>query len=247
MRRRTTFVPKENYLLATYNITTLGYNQILSADFDISQVKELWVNGVKSSTIGASYYFSSTGTKTIKYVFEHDGFITGVNMFQDCTTLKTADMTNLSGEFCKSLTGMFIGCTGVTTIDFTGFDATNITSTINMFNSCTSLISLKFGDKFTPVNLTDVRNMFHYCTKLTTLDMRHFDFSKVTQWGYTWARCFALTSLYLNTSVNSTFKSATNWMTDNTAAGTLYYNAAKMSTSEMPTLPTSWKAVAYNY
>ena len=245
MRRRILTTYPQNYILVTYSITSVGYSRIFGESFDISQIKELYLNNTKTS-IGTEYYFSSTGTKTFKIVFENDGLKNAINMFNNCTLLKTADFSHAEGRYCTSMTGTFAGCSGVTTINLSGFCPLNCISFINTFNSCTSLTSLNFGNDF-KCKPTDIRNMFHYCTKLPTIDMRTFDLSAVTQWGYTWARCLVMTKLYLNTSVNSTFKSATNWMVENAASGTLYYNASKMSTSDMPTLPSSWRAVAYNY
>lgn len=234
----------QNYIDATYSITSTGYNNIINSGFKISQVIKMEVDNIEK-TISTSYNFTTTGTHKVRFYFNHLNSL--ISMFQDITTLTAVNLNNVSTEYVTSLTAMFMNCPKLTSVDFSNCDLTNVTTMINTFNSDSKLTTVKFGIK-SPKYLTDIRNVFNYCTVITEIDMRYFDLSNVTAWGYTFSNCTALKKIYFNTQVGSSLSTSTNFLTNSSATGAIiYYNSSKMSSNQFPTIPSNWSKVAYNY
>nr|WP_220431722.1 BspA family leucine-rich repeat surface protein [Segatella copri] len=66
-----------------------------------------------------------------------------------------------------------------------------------MFQDCISLMSLDLSH-FDTSKVTDMSYMFANCSSLTSLDLSHFDTSKVTGMSYMFANCSKLTTLDLS-------------------------------------------------
>ena len=66
----------------------------------------------------------------------------------------------------------------------------------SMFSSCSSLTSLDLKN-FNTSNVTNMDSMFSSCSSLTSLDLNGFNTSKVTNMSHMFSNCSSLTSLDL--------------------------------------------------
>ena len=81
--------------------------------------------------------------------------------------------------------------------------------------------------------------------QLTSLDLRGWDISNVTSMTYTFTACSSLTSIYIDSAINSSvvFEATFFQVAEN---GTLYYNSNYDYSKIFALLPTTWSTVALN-
>ena len=89
-------------------------------------------------------------------------------MFSGCSGLTSLDVTGFKTDLVTWMTGMFSGCSGLTSLDVTGFKTDNVTEMVFMFSDCSGLTSLDLSG-FKTNNVKDMRNMFEGCSGLTTI------------------------------------------------------------------------------
>ena len=169
------------------------------------------------------WFFSEMGKlETIEGMenLNTDGVASMYAMFNECSSLKSIDLsalktdnvTNMSYAFtgCSSLTsldlsgfktdkvtnmcGMFMRCSSLTSLDISKFKTNNVISMSWMFQGCEALTSLDVSG-FNTANVTDMSSMFGGCSSLTSLDVSKFNTDKVTNMGWMFGGCEALTSL----------------------------------------------------
>ena len=85
----------QNYIDATYSITSTGYNNIINSRFKVSQVIKMEVDNIEK-TISTSYNFTTTGTHKVRFYFNHLNSL--ISMFQDITTLTAVNLNNVSTQ-----------------------------------------------------------------------------------------------------------------------------------------------------
>ena len=107
--------------------------------------------------------------------------------FGDC--FDTSNVTDMND--------MFHDCSSLTSLNLTGFDTSNVTNMVHMFSGCSNLTSLNLTD-FDTSNVTGMSYMFSRCGSLTSLDLTGFDTANVVTAEYMFARCRNLTSLDLS-------------------------------------------------
>ena len=169
------------------------------------------------------WFFSEMGKlETIEGMenLNTDGVASMYAMFNECSSLKSIDLsalktdnvTNMSYAFtgCSSLTsldlsgfktdkvtnmcGMFMRCSSLTSLDVSGFNTANVTDMSSMFGGCSSLTSLDVS-KFKTAKVTDMSSMFYNCAKLSTLDVSGFNTEEVTDMSWMFGSCESLTNL----------------------------------------------------
>ena len=150
-----------------------------------------------NSITSTDYWFSGCRNLTT---------ITGINnlntsnvtsmedMFFDCRSLTSLDVTGFNTANVTSMNGMFSGCSFLTSLDVTGFDTQKVTDMRYMFNNCPSLTSLDVS-RFNTQNVTDMGHMFNNCPSLTSIDVSHFNTQNVTAITAMFRGCSSLTSL----------------------------------------------------
>lgn len=211
------------YIENTYYLSSASDCQIIGTGFNVAQIDKIVVDGTVRTLSSTNTIYLAAGTHRVQIYFNR--FLTGSNLFNNCTTLITSVWHNMNDFYCTSLTSLYHNCTAITTINFNGFEGKNVTQMINSFNSCSKLTSLNLSS-LRPTNLTDVRNLFNYSVSITTIDMRYIDFSHVLQWGFTFGNCAKLTSIYMNSPINSAATYTTNMFVNASASGAkLYYNS----------------------
>ena len=77
---------------------------------------------------------------------------------------------------------MFTNCNSLTSLDVSNWDTSNVTSMTYMFSNCNSLTSLDVSNWDTN-SVTNMTGMFYFCTSLTTVTGT-IDMSKVSNYSY---------------------------------------------------------------
>jgi len=119
------------------------------------------------------------------------------NMFSDCGSLTSLDLSGFDTSNVTSMIGMFFGCQNLATLDVSGFDTSKVTNMFAMFDSCVYLTTLDLSG-FDTSKVTNMKNMFFGCESLASLDLSGFNTSNVTNMERVFHLCSSLTSLDLS-------------------------------------------------
>lgn len=122
-------------------------------------------------------------------------------LFVDCTSLETADFSQLVSSSITNTGAMFFNCSQLTFLDLTSLNTENDTSTEYMFYGCSQLTHLDLSS-FKTANVDQMELMFCGCSKIESLDLSNFNTAKVTGMDSMFQDCSKLTSLNLS-SFNS--------------------------------------------
>ena len=127
-------------------------------------------------------------------------------MFKDCQSLESIDLTGFKINRVFYMSSMFDGCTSLTSLDFSSFDATSfgVRDLSCMFRNCSSLTSLDLS-AFHPSIVQNMSGMFDGCSKLATIDISGFYFSSVTDMSAMFRRT-NLSKLVLSDNFRTTSK-----------------------------------------
>lgn len=131
--------------------------------------------------------FANAEVKCCHKWFQYFMYLTTVTGLE---YLKTSNETNMSN--------MFYNCESLTSLDLSSFDTSNVTDMSGMFSDCEFLTSLYLSGSFKTSNVTNMSSMFSGCRALTSLDLNSFDTSKVTDMSGMFNGCSVLTSLDLS-------------------------------------------------
>lgn len=171
------------------------------------------------ATNDASYLFYYFGGKNLDFINKLDtSKVTDMNnMFSQCQTLETVDLSNFDTSNVMNMGNMFYNCRNLTELDVSNFDTSKVTNMSNMFynlialetlnlsnfntnkvtkaismlSNCQNLKTLIIPDGFLK-NITDATWLFFYCSALTNLDTTKLDFSNVTNAYGCFSGCNAL-------------------------------------------------------
>ena len=143
------------------------------------------------------WFFSEMGKlETIEGMenLNTDGVASMYAMFNECSSLKSIDLSALKTDNVTNMSYAFTGCSSLTSLDLSGFKTDKVSNMCGMFMRCSSLTSLDVSG-FNTANVTDMSSMFGGCSSLTSLDVSKFNTDKVTNMGWMFGECEALTSL----------------------------------------------------
>ena len=187
------------------------------------EIKEciIEINGVKYQF---SYFhkFQNPGKYIIKYHFKN--ILTNCrDMFAECSSLTTLNLSNLNSQNITNMNGMFYECSSLTNIDLSNLNTQNVTDMKNLFCDCSSLVNLdlsSFNTKkvnnmsgmlsdcssltninlsnFNTQNVNDMKNMFRNCSSLTNLNLSNFNTQNVTDMGHMFSSCSSLRDLNIS-------------------------------------------------
>ena len=133
----------------------------------------------------------------IQSIYVASGVKTNSNfnwVFRECTSLVSADITNLNTSAATDISGLFYGCTALKSIDgIGGLNVAKVTTMESMFANCEALGSLNLS-KWNCAALTSVYEAFERCYALKTLVLPS-SMPKLTNAAYAFNSCQALTSL----------------------------------------------------
>ena len=99
------------------------------------------------------------------------GFNTGKvtdmsGMFFECISLKLLDVAKFNTANVKSMSKMFYNCQNLASLNVTNFNTANVTNMQGMFSGCPALTTIYASDKFVTTNVETGSNMFFNCIKL---------------------------------------------------------------------------------
>ena len=118
-------------------------------------------------------------------------------MFTYCPSLTNLDLSSFNTSNVTGMSAMFSSCSSLTNLDLSSFNTIKVTGMYNMFSGCSSLINLDLSN-FNTSEVTDMQSMFYECSSLTNLDLRSFNTSNVTSMSSMFEYCSSLTNLDLS-------------------------------------------------
>lgn len=254
------------YIIATYKASSSSsVVSILGSNFSLDLVSKMIIDGERVTPI-AKYTFGDTNEHIVEYWF--DKYITtAYQMFFDCSSMVSLDVSNFDTSNITDMGYMFYGCHELTSLDVSNFDTSNVinmasmfsglygltsldvpnfnTSKVTnmeaMFNTCSGLSTLDLSN-FDTSNVTSMRYMFQYCDSLVSLDLSSFDTSQVTNMDVMFRFCGSLISLKMMGSV-SKLSSASSMFSNIYTTGTFSYNNNYDYSKIIAELPSTWESV----
>ena len=118
-------------------------------------------------------------------------------MFMGCSSLTSLNLSNFNTSNVTNMSAMFRACSSLTGLNLSNFNTSNVTTMFEMFSGCSGLTSLNISS-FNTVNVTTMSDMFYHCSSLTSLNLSNFNTSNVTDMYNMFSRCSSLTSLNLS-------------------------------------------------
>lgn len=161
-----------------------------------------WLDTVKGSMTVATIHESMADY----------GVSSCANWFKDCAKLTAVNgLTNLKTSSCLSYYNMFRGCKALTRADVSKFltswgYATNSSLTINlgcMFYECESLSTIDVSGWTETARVSNMAHLFWHCKAVTRLDLSKWKADNCTAMNSMFSGCENLTSLSINSNLNS--------------------------------------------
>ena len=87
-------------------------------------------------------------------------------MFRDCESLESIDLSSFNTEKVTDMNYMFFDCDAVTTLDLRSFNTEKVEDMGGMFLGCDNLTTIYVGYFWSTANVTKSDNMFMFCPKL---------------------------------------------------------------------------------
>lgn len=116
----------------------------------------------------------------------NNGIIDCTSMFYSNVLMTTFKMFNCNFNKTTSMSFMFQKCRSITDLDLPQINAgSSVSCNYNgMFDNCTALVNLNLPNLLIYNSNSNCASMFNGCTSLQHLDMRKFEFSKITNANY---------------------------------------------------------------
>ena len=86
-------------------------------------------------------------------------------MFENCSSLTSLDLSSLNTSSVTNMGFMFSGCISLTSLDLSHFNTGNVTNMYDMFAGCSSLTTLDINS-FNTSNVMNMGAMFNNCNNL---------------------------------------------------------------------------------
>lgn len=191
-----TYYYDENYKYRQVSFINSDYSRPLSGNADITTV--VFDPSFAAARPTSTYFWFNrmTGLKEIIGLeYLNTSNVTNMlDMFAECSSLTSIDVSNFNTSNVTTMCGMFWGCSSLTNLDVSNFDTSNVTDLTHMFNGCSSLTSLDVS-RFNTGSATKMYNMFDGCSSLTSLDVSNFNTSNVENMIGMFYKCSSLTSI----------------------------------------------------
>ena len=173
---------KENNIILNYEIKTLGKKiRIINENFlgSISSMRIENSNKTINQTIDPIDLFNFTEQDNYTVYIQFKKSLTNLNnIFQDCNSLKEADLSQLNTSYITKMEYSFDRCSSLKKINFGNFDTSLVTSMKNMFSYCSSLTEININNTDTK-NLEDISGMFLGCSRLKEINIQNFNSEKI--------------------------------------------------------------------
>ena len=154
-----------NSFYMTYSVQDPGEIQILSDDFDISNLTDLYIDGERFDP-KRTHYFNG-GEYEIRFLVKR-GVKNVESMFQDTPESLRPSFSGATSRYAKlrSLDNMFRGCSQIKSINLSGIDTTLVKSINNIFKDCPELNSVTMA--YPIDNLKEVEGAFDNVAEVGT-------------------------------------------------------------------------------
>ena len=173
------------------NGKTISPTVKFSADKDMLQQRV-------DATNDASYLFYYFGGTNLDFINKLDtSKVTNMsNMFSQCKTLETVDLSNFNTSNVTDMSYMFNYCEELSPLNLSSFNTSKVTNMRNMFYRCRKLTELDVSS-FNTSNVTDMGSMFYNLVILETLNLSNFNTNKVTRARDMFSDCQTLKTLII--------------------------------------------------
>ncbi len=166
---------------------------------DLSKVK-----ADEASNMRAMFYYCPM-LQTVNFGTNFDcrNVTTMENMFGDCDTLHTLDLSGVNSVSVENMAGMLIDCHKLKNLTLGGkFTTRNVKTFAQMFASCDRLKSIDTSalDTSSAVTLYD---MFSDCERLESLDLSGFVTANVDDMLYMFNQCYSLREIKFGTAATA--------------------------------------------
>ena len=142
-------------------------------------------------------------------------------LFNDCSSLKSIDLSNLDTSNCASIHGVFEECSGLESVDVSGWDLSNCRRMDDVFYGCSSLTALDVSSWDTS-HMGNTSRAFQGCGGLGYLDLSNFVCSAVTGTQHMFTDCSSLEEVDLGKDFSFRDVNSTNTNLLPTPAGADY-------------------------
>lgn len=140
-------------------------------------------------------FFNCTSLNTLDVSkFNTSNVVVMGDMFYNCSSLESLDIRNFNTSKVTGMPALFAGCSKLSSINISNFNTSNVTSMHSMFKDCESLTSIDISN-FETTNVTNMNNMFNGCKALTSLDLTNFNTSNLGLTANMFANCDNLVSI----------------------------------------------------
>ena len=124
------------------------------------------------------------------------------NMFSNCYSLETINIQNFKLDMETKIDNMFYNCNSLKSLDLSSFQPYKLTSMISTFSNCSSLTSIILNKMYTN-SVIDMTHLFYNCTSLTFLDISSFNTESVLRMNGMFENCKSLTSINFGNNFNT--------------------------------------------
>lgn len=169
-------------------------------------------------------------TKAKKLVPVNGTIFYGMKNVQTITGLDKIDCSGLTNT-----TNMFRDCSSLTSVDISKWKLSNVTDMVSMFAGCTSLQQIKTSSTNNPRDVTSMYATFQNCSSLTDFNASNWTIDNLTRVAYMFDGASAITSLDLSKWTVSTSDYYKMFNNTNSLA-TLKLNSSFSATSPAPTM-----------
>lgn len=169
---------------------TLYYDKNKQTSDNAIYARPLWANYVERKAIQTVVFdesFKHARPKSCDQWFYR---------FEGLTKIEHLDYLNTSEV--ENMREMFSNCTSLETLDLSSFNTEKVTNMLAMFEGSMSLRTIKLPKGFIGSNVTNLNATFRGCASLTELDLSGSNAEKVKNMGNMFYGCVALSNLNLS-------------------------------------------------
>ncbi|MGX6465978.1 BspA family leucine-rich repeat surface protein [Leuconostoc falkenbergense] len=164
----------------TLNLITgvLSFKQ--AVDSSSTKLAEPIFENINRNTVYENDYGFAESITKIEFTVPISAPDSAAGLFANLSELETLDVTDLDTSDVTDMQGMFSDMSKLKSLNLSHFDTSQVTNMAFMFASMQSLKSITFGENFDTSQVEDMNLMFAMTPALESLDVSHFNTSKVT-------------------------------------------------------------------
>jgi len=177
----------------------LWYNEKNEDEYkNEKEIKENIEIKINDKLIPFNYFwrFNKEGKHIIKYIFKNN-FTKIINLFSECNSLISLNLSNFNTENVTDMSYMFFDCKSLKNIDLSNFNTENVIDMERMFYNCNSLTNINLSN-FNTQNVIDMREMFNGCKSLTNINLSNFNTQNVKYMSGMFNGCKSLKNINLS-------------------------------------------------